>query len=163
MATAVEDGMSDPSSNWLTPARPHERARIGGWGFLISSVFLFLFAIGSGALTARFLSEAEQGIAEVVEVRQSTMRSRGWVMTLSVITQDGRRITDRLGGEVPLRTGEAIRVVYRRGPIPEIRPYTPSGVWGWTIAFGLGGAVLACLGAVFLGVSRFLQPPSTPP
>ena len=136
----------------------HEKARGCGLALLCLSAPLFLLGAGSAALTLRFLSGAEVAVAEVVSSREAGSRSRYWQTTLAVLTPEGTRLTASWDSEVPLKVGQAVRVLYHRDAPVRMRPDDARSVWGWAWLFGAAGVVCALLGGMSLIVSRLLRP-----
>ena len=149
--------MLDPESVTATMTS-HEKARLCGLVYLCLSVPLFLFGAGSAALTFRFLSRAEVGVAEVVSSREEGSRSRYWATTFLVVTPEGTRLTGSWNSGAPLHVGRKVRVLYRRDAPVQMRPDDAWSIWHWAWLFGSIGAVCACLGGAALLVSRFLRP-----
>lgn len=142
--------MTKPDGDPPTPFR--EFLRRAGFGLLVASVVLLLAAGGSAALTARFLQHAQVGVAEVVNAREQGRRGRAWATTLAVVTPEGRRFTAYWTSNVPLRTGEKMRVLYRPD-LNEVRPYDQRAIWRHPADFFLLAACLMITGIAIVGIT----------
>lgn len=122
------------------------------------ALVLGVFAAGSAALTARFLSRAQPATATAIAASEPR-RARGqvWTTRFAVGLPDGSVRFAEWQGERAFTAGAVVAVQFVPGPPLRIIPDNPWSRWGWSRVFGAMGAIAIALAAAFWAVARLLS------